>query len=143
MFVFGVKRKRKIFYTTRSVCVGRKTKSNGKSFPLTIKYEGLKCKIDYTSILPSNHFQRKKKNPNLERKRIAHRRRERGRSPELEINSTAVWSMPFITDQAKLNSTADLPFFSRPPFATHVTDLPFFSLPMSSKPPQVERPTVT
>ena len=59
-FVMGVKRIRKIFYTTRGVWLGWKTKSNGKSFPLTVKYEGLKCKIDYTSILPSNHFQRKK-----------------------------------------------------------------------------------
>ena len=144
MFVSGVKRIRKIFYTTKGVWLGQKIKSNGKSFPLTIKYEGLKCKIDYTSILPSNHFQRKKKkNLNLERKRTTHRQRERGQSPKLEIDSTAVWAVPFIVDQAKLNSTADLPFFSCPPFATHVTDLLFFSLPMSSKPPQVERPTVT
>ena len=60
--------------------------------------------------------------------------RERGRSPELEIDSTAVWAVPL---------TADLPCFSLPPSATHVTDLPFFSLPMSSKPPQDERPNMT
>ena len=51
--------------------------------------------------------------------------------------------MPLTTDQTKLDSTADLLSFSLPPFATHVTNLSFFSLPMSSKPPQVERPIVT
>ena len=27
-----------------------------KPFPLTVKYQGLKCKIVYTSISPSNHL---------------------------------------------------------------------------------------
>ena len=67
MFVSGVKRIRKIFYTTKGVWLGRKIKSNGKSFPLTVKYEGLKCKIDYTYILSSNYFQRKKKEKKKEK----------------------------------------------------------------------------
>ena len=41
----------------RSVWVCWKTQSNEKSFLLIVKYQGLKCKIDYTSILLSNHFQ--------------------------------------------------------------------------------------
>ena len=109
MFVSGVNRIRKIFSTTRGVWFGRKTESNGKSFFLTIKYEGLKCKINYTSILPSNHFQKKKKKKNW-----TERERERGRSLELKIDSTAVWAVPLIADQAKLNSTTDLPYFSLP-----------------------------
>ena len=60
--------------------------------------------------------------------------RERDWSPELEIDSIVVWAVPL---------TADLPCFSPPPSATHVTNLPFFSLPMSSKPLQDKRPTVT
>ena len=98
MFVSGAKRKRKIFYTTKGVWIGRKTKSNRKSFLLTVKYEGLKCKIDYTSILPSNHFQREKKKKKKKKKKTQHRERERetahkrekGQSPELEIDSTAI-----------------------------------------------------
>ena len=73
--------------------------SNGKSFSLTVKCGLLKCKIDYRSILPSNHFQEKKK------KKTEPRERERGRSPKLEINGTAIWAMPLIFDQAKINST--------------------------------------
>ena len=94
MFISGVKRIQKIFYTTKGVWLGRKTKSNGKSFPLTVKYEGLKCKIDYTSILSSNYFQRKKKKKKHQTEREREppivRERERGRSLELEINSTVV-----------------------------------------------------
>ena len=116
MFVSGVNRIRKIFSTTRGVWFGRKTESNGKSFFLTIKYEGLKCKINYISILPSNHFQKKKKKNTRQREREPPigRERERGRSLELKIDSTAVWAVPLIADQAKLNSTTDLPYFSLP-----------------------------
>ena len=73
--------------------------SNGKSFSLTVKCGWLKCKIDYRSILPSNHFQEKKK------KKTEPRERERGRSPKLEITGTAIWAMSLIFDQAKINST--------------------------------------
>ena len=63
-FVSSVKRIRKIFSINKGVWFGRKTKSNGKSFSLTVKYEDLKCKIDYTSILPSNHFRKRKEKKN-------------------------------------------------------------------------------
>ena len=144
-FVSGVKRIQKIFSTTKGVWFGRKIKSNGKSFLWTVKYEGLKCKIDYTSILPSNHFRKKKRTEPRERVRESRppSERERGRSPKLEIDSTAILVVPLTADQAKLNSTADLPCFSLPSSATYVTNLPFFSLPMLSKPPQAERPTMT
>ena len=39
-----------------SVWVDQKTQSNGKIFPLTVKYQPLRCKINYTSNLPSNHL---------------------------------------------------------------------------------------
>ena len=72
---------------------------------LTVKYEDLKCKIDYTSILPSNHFQKKKGKKNqTKRERAAHYQRERGRSLELEIDSVA----------SRLNPDASLSsFFSQ------------------------------
>ena len=56
MFVSAVNGIRKIFYTTGRVWVGQKIQSNGKWFPLTVKYQALKCKIIYTCILPSNDF---------------------------------------------------------------------------------------
>ena len=72
--------------------------------------------------------------------------RERGWSPKLEIDSITVGVVPLTADQAKIDSTANLPCFSLPPpssLATHVTDLPFFSLLVSSKPPQDKWPTMT
>ena len=57
------------------------------------------------------------------------RERERGRSPEFEIDSTAVWAVSLTANQAKLDSTIDLPCFSLPPFATQVTDLHFSLYP--------------
>ena len=39
-----------------SVWVDQKTQSNGKIFPLIVKYQPLRCKINYTSNLPSNHL---------------------------------------------------------------------------------------
>ena len=104
-FVSGVKRIWKIFSTNRGDWFGLKTKLNEKSFSLTIKYEELKCKIDYTSILPSNHFQKKKGKKNqTKRERAAHYQRERGRSLELEIDSVA----------SRLNPDASLSsFFSQ------------------------------
>ena len=58
--------------------------------------------------------------------------RERGRTPKLEIDSITVGVVPLTADQAKIDSTADLPCFSLPPpasLATHVTDLPFSLYP--------------
>ena len=51
-------------YFTRCCLFGCAWKfwSNGKSFPLIVKYGWLKCKIDYKSILPSKHFPKKNKN---------------------------------------------------------------------------------
>ena len=97
MFVLGVKRIRKIFSTTRGVWFGRKTKSNGKSFLLTVKYEGLKCKIDYTSILLSNHFQKKRT-----RERVREREREAG---HLNLRSTPSPSGPCLSPPIEQSST--------------------------------------
>ena len=36
--------------------LARKLSQTKKSFPLTVKYQGLKCKIVYTSISLSNHL---------------------------------------------------------------------------------------
>ena len=42
----------------RAFCLGcSKNLVKPKSHSLTVKYVGLQCKIDYTSILLSNHFQ--------------------------------------------------------------------------------------
>ena len=40
--------------------LARKLSQTENHFLLTVKYEGLKCKINYTSILHSNHFQRER-----------------------------------------------------------------------------------
>ena len=45
-----------------------------KSFPLTIKYQPLRCKINYTSNLPSNHLHPFSSSTRIERER----ERERG-----------------------------------------------------------------
>ena len=44
-------------YFTSWGVFGLAKKLKWKSFSLIVKYQGLKCKIDYTCILPSNDFQ--------------------------------------------------------------------------------------
>ena len=56
VFVSAVKGICKIFYTMGHVWIGWKIQSNEKWFPLTVKYQPLKCKIVYTSLLPSNQL---------------------------------------------------------------------------------------
>ena len=53
---FGCKKYSKNILYHDECQVGRKTQSNGKSFLLTVKYQPLRCKINYTSNLPSNHL---------------------------------------------------------------------------------------
>ena len=64
------------------------------------------------------------------KERASQGQREKGRSLELEIDSTVIWVVPLTADQAQLNSIANLSYFPLPLSATHVTDLLFFSLPM-------------
>ena len=60
-FVSAVKEIKKTFYTVLIVWDAQKIRSNRKSHSLTVKYVGYECKIDYTSILLSNHFQPRKR----------------------------------------------------------------------------------
>ena len=129
--------------------------SNRKLFPLTVKWACLKCKIDYRSILPTNHFWKKKKKK--KKKNWTKRESESEREPptvrereagNLNLRSTPPPSGPCLSPLIKQRLTPLLIcpvslFLPLPPFATHVTDLPFFSLPMSSKPLQDKRPIVT
>ena len=73
-------------YFTSWGVFGLAKKLKWKSFSLIVKYQGLKCKIDYTCILPSNDFQFY---PNTERERERERERTgdmggRGRKREEE-----------------------------------------------------------
>ena len=115
---------------------------------MTVKYEGLKCKIDYTSILPSNHFQRKKKNLNPERER--EREREPPTNKEREaghLNSRSTPSPPrlYLSPPIKQSSNP-LPicplslFLPLPPMSPIY---PFFLYPCQANHHKVEWPTVT
>ena len=73
-------------YFTSWGVFGLAKKLKWKSFSLIVKYQGLKCKIDYTCILPSNDFQ-------------FYPNRERERESSTPLPFVAV---PLTADQAKL-----------------------------------------
>ena len=108
----------------RTVQVGQKTQSNGKSFSLFVKQQPLKCKIYYTFTLPSNHFQFYL---NREREReLLMKERE-----DAHLNSSSTPPrfvvVQLTSDQAQLFLLLPLSlslFLPFPPSANHVTDLP-------------------
>ena len=65
--------------------------SNRKLFPLTVKWACLKCKIDYRSILPTNHLWKKKRK---KKKRTEPRERVRVREsrPLSERERPVTWT---------------------------------------------------
>ena len=123
--------------------------SNGKSFPLTVKCGWLKCKIDYRSILPSNYFKKKKHQTEKERE-AGHRhgeRKSKTKPPTIKERKAGHLNLESTSPPSRLCLSPSIYpvslFLPLLPFATHVTNLPFFSLPMLSKPPQDEQPTMT
>ena len=70
-FVSPEKHFKKSLHTLPCVCTW-KIWSNRKSFPLTVKCGWLKCKIDYRSILPSNHFQKKNNRTTPKERELKH-----------------------------------------------------------------------
>ena len=99
---------------------GLAKKLKWKSFSLIVKYQGLKCKIDYTCILPSNDFQFY---PNTEREREREREITWTRA-QLHRHSWPCLSLPI-----KLSSSSF--FLSLPPSTTHVTSPLSLSLSLS------------
>ena len=88
VFVLGVKRIWKMFYTMMSVWVGRKIQSNGKSFLVIVKYQPFRCKINYISNLPSDHIHPFSSSTQTKRER------EKRRAPTVEHReSRSHWKM--------------------------------------------------
>ena len=112
VFVSAVKGIWKIFYTMGHVWIGWKIQSNEKWFPLTVKYQPLKCKIVYTSLLPSNQLHPFSAYLNRERER----ERERELEPEIwtlppppsrsnsrHLDLVIAWSLPLLNRSCHLN----------------------------------------
>ena len=57
--------------------LARKLSQIEKPFPLTVKYQGLKCKIVYTSISPSNHLHLFSASTQTQREREREEKKER------------------------------------------------------------------
>ena len=97
------------------VWIGRKIQSNGKWFLLTVKCKPLKCKIVYTSILPSNQLHPFSAYLNWERESLNLRPEPRCRC----LKPTATWS-PY---HHPLEQTLVISILSLPEAYRHLTDL--------------------